>query len=230
MTVTDTTAGRIVAALLTRASSEDWPDIRPANLATDAGLSLVDLRKIAPTKSALLDLLVAHVDEQVMARAARELSPEDTDRDRLFDVVMMRFETLQPSRSAIKRIADTAGPQFGLVERLVKSQRWMLETAGLAADGTLGTVRTLGLSAVYADVFRVWLKDEDAGMAKTMARLDRQLRRSERLYRNMRDVGSLLGPLFRRRRRPSSDRRNGKGDGARNGSVASPDTPDTYQV
>ena len=37
-----------------------------------------------------------------------------------------------------------------------------------------------GSASTYASVFRVWLEDDDPGLAKTMAALDRRLRRGER--------------------------------------------------
>ena len=52
-------------------------------------------------------------------------------------------------------------------------------SAGISGEGGLGSVRVRGLLAVYARVFPVWLDDDDPGMARTMAALDRRLRRGE---------------------------------------------------
>ena len=57
---------------------------------------------------------------------------------------------------------------------------WMLEAAGIGTDGAGGSLRVTGLAAVYASVFRTWLEDDDPGHARTMAALDRRLRRGER--------------------------------------------------
>ena len=40
--------------------------------------------------------------------------------------------------------------------------------------------RAQGLALVWARVMRVWLDDEDPGLARTMAALDKRLREAER--------------------------------------------------
>ena len=41
-------------------------------------------------------------------------------------------------------------------------------------------MRVAGLGMIYASVFGIWLEDDDPGLARTMAALDRRLRRGER--------------------------------------------------
>jgi hypothetical protein len=55
----------------------------------------------------------------------------------------------------------------------------MLRAAGIGADGVEGALRATGLGALYASVYRTWLRDDDPGLAKTMAALDKRLRRGE---------------------------------------------------
>jgi hypothetical protein len=71
------------------------------------------------------------------------------------------------------------------VHALVGSSAWMLRAARIEPDGIDGRVRTAGLSAVYASAFRTWLDDDDPGLARTMAALDRRLRRGERTLRGI---------------------------------------------
>jgi len=84
----------------------------------------------------------------------------------------------------------------------------MLEAAGVSADGISGLIRVKGLAAVYASVFHTWLDDDDPGLAKTMARLDRRLRRAERTYSNLHElhaaVDRIAGMFSPRRRGPDS--------------------------
>ena len=61
----------------------------------------------------------------------------------------------------------------------------MLEAAGLAAGGARGVLRIKGLALVYLASLRVWLKDESADKARTMAALDKQLRRAESLMQRL---------------------------------------------
>ena len=77
---------------------------------------------------------------------------------------------------------------------------------------------------VYASVFGVWLEDDDPGLARTMAALDRRLRRGERTLRGVEQVGSALyrlateGPGFIRstmRGRAKPERRRPRETGPR---------------
>ena len=64
----------------------------------------------------------------------------------------------------------------------------MLRAADVSAEGLEGQLRATGLGAVYGSVFRTWLKDDDPGLARTMAALDRRLRRGEETLNSIDDV------------------------------------------
>ena len=64
----------------------------------------------------------------------------------------------------------------------------MLHTAGLGTEGVIGAARVAGLASVYACVFRTWLEDDEPGLARTMAALDRRLRRGEQALAMVDDV------------------------------------------
>jgi hypothetical protein len=65
--------------------------------------------------------------------------------------------------------------------RFMLSMSWMLEAAGISSAGLKGLLRTKGLAMVYLNTVRVWVRDETPDMSKTMAALDQNLRRAERV-------------------------------------------------
>ena len=69
----------------------------------------------------------------------------------------------------------------------MNSMRFMLEAAGIEAQGAAGAIKLQGLALAWARVVQVWLDDEEPALSKTMAELDRVLTR---------------GRAGRRRRRP----------------------------
>ena len=93
---------------------------------------------------------------------------------------MTRFDVLGPHKAALKSIHASGAADFALAGPYLSSQHWMLQAAGIGTDGATGALRVAGLGLAYASVFRVWLEDDDPGLAKTMAALDRRLRRGER--------------------------------------------------
>ena len=57
------------------------------------------------------------------------------------------------------------------------------------------------LALVYGETMRTWLTDDDPDLGRTMATLDRALRRGERGMRMMSDLCSLLPRLAESGRR-----------------------------
>jgi hypothetical protein len=81
----------------------------------------------------------------------------------------------------------------------------MLAAAGIESSGMQGDLRAQGLVVVMARTLRVWLEDEDPGLARTMATLDRELASGERMLNFLGDICRLVprfGPGWRARRRP----------------------------
>ena len=105
---------------------------------------------------------------------------------------MTRFDVLAPHKAALKSIHASGPADFALAGPFLSSQHWMLQAAGIATDGTTGALRVAGLGVTYASVFRTWLEDDDPGLARTMAALDRRLRRGERTLGGIEGVASAL--------------------------------------
>ena len=186
----------IYSAAMQVAARIGWRKTRLADIAEEAGLSLAGLHDRYDSKQALLDGLVRHIDRIVLKGAPQPNGEGSSPRDRLFDILMQRFDALKPYKDGIRAIArDAAG---GIAEilcggcRLLRSMRWMLEAAGIGTAGWLGGLRVKGLAVVFAATAQVWLRDDSEDMAKTMAALDRNLARAERF--------ATMRPPFGRRR------------------------------
>ena len=183
-----TAKGRIVAAALRLAAEKPWREVTLADIAASAGIPLPALRAETDSKSGVIALFTRMIDDQVLA-APRAKVARQSPRDALFDVIMARFDALQPHRSALRSIMARPSPvEPDQVKAFLGSQRWMLTAAGIGAEGLKGGVKTMGLASLYASVFRTWLDDDDPGMARTMASLDRRLRRSENTLSSIREA------------------------------------------
>ena len=64
----------------------------------------------------------------------------------------------------------------------------MLAGAGAQLNGASAALRVTGLAAIYAKVFGVWLGDDTPGLDRTMAALDRRLRKGEDWLVNLESV------------------------------------------
>ncbi len=203
-----TIKGRIVAAALRLAGECPWEEVTLVDIGEAAGVSLVDLRNAFNSKGEILAAFTRAVDDEVVVRAPKR-TQDQSSRDAIFEVVMSRFDILSPYRPALKSIAASWPTDAALLSAVLSSQAWMLRAAGVSPDGIDGPLRVGGLAALYVSVFRTWLEDDDPGLARTMAVLDRRLRRGERTLKSIDDAMSTLRGLVSAvssRRKPAQPR------------------------
>lgn len=174
-----TTRDRLLAAALDVAAKKAWGEVTLLDIAEGAGLQLTELRTELASKNDILAGLLRAVDDEVLKRTPKRSEGQEK-RDALFDIIMTRFDVLGPHKPALESIYASGAADFSLAAPYLASQHWMLQAAGIGTDGSIGALRVAGLALTYASVFRVWLEDDDAGLARTMAALDRRLRRGER--------------------------------------------------
>jgi hypothetical protein len=149
-------------------------------------------------EGAILAAFNRRIDRVVLEGISDDLADESV-KDRVFDVMMRRFDALAPYRDALKRMVPALrrdplalGALNGLA---LNSQRYMLESAGVDTEGPLGSVKLQGAVLVFARVLDTWLDDEDPGFAKTMAALDRELTRGGRILGGLSDACRLTAPF-----------------------------------
>jgi AcrR family transcriptional regulator len=174
---------KIIAALMELLAEERIEEIGFGAIARRAGLSLADCRAEFRSVLAVVSVHMKEVDRQVLAGGDADTA-EEPPRERLFDVLMRRLEVLAPHKAAIRSLARSAARDpalaFALNGLAVRSMQWMLTAADISAAGPKGILRAQGLALLYASVLRTWLDDEDPGLARTMAALDRGLARGAR--------------------------------------------------
>jgi len=175
---------RIVDAAMTLAAERRWREVTLRGIAEAAGVTLAQLHEAFRSKGAVVAALFDRIDAKVLGDEPEGAVDEPT-RERLLDVLMRRFEALGPYKKAIASIMRDGGghPMAALCggARLLRSMAWSLEAAGVGSAGPMGRLRVKGLSAIYASAFCVWLRDDSPDLGRTMAALDRGLRRAERL-------------------------------------------------
>ena len=197
---------KIVEAFLALLAVEPLERVDLRAVAKRAEISLAELRKEFGSTFEILSAFVRDTDEKVLAAG---LDPELTDapaRERLFDVLMQRIEILKPHREAIHSLFRSVrrNPPVALALNglSLRSAQWMLAAADIDSGGLQGCLRAQGLVMVMARTYRVWFDDDDPGLARTMAALDRELANGERAL-NLLDGLCRFVPRFgggRRRR------------------------------
>ncbi len=136
-------------------------------------------------------------------------------RERVLDVMMRRLDALQPYKAALREIADAARRDplmlAALNQLAINSWRYMLASADIDTEDELGMVRIQGAAIVFARTLETWFADEGEDMARTMARLDRELGTGERIMGRLQDLQRLAAP-FRGFIRAAMERGRGRFD------------------
>ncbi|GEO99797.1 TetR/AcrR family transcriptional regulator [Methylobacterium haplocladii] len=202
----------VVEALMRLAAEQPWNDIEIGDIAREAGISLAEFRDLFPSKGAVLGGLSRLIDTKVLEGDSSDLAEEPT-RERLFDVLMRRLDAMAPYKTALRRISYAMRgdvlSMLALNGVALNSHRFMLAAAGIDTEGPLGRLKLQGTVIAFARTVQVWLDDDDPAHARTMARLDKEIRQGERFMERAEDARRLTAPL-RAIGRSLMERRNGR--------------------
>src|SRR5262249_44572335 len=122
-------AGALRQALLDLVEERGWIDLSMADIAEHAGVSLADAHRAYRSKAAILVGLTKALDERLIG--GLDADPlEGSAKDRLFDLLMRRFDILKADRDAYRRLMKqlpaTPGEFAALLCRLRRSLSLML--------------------------------------------------------------------------------------------------------
>ena len=176
-------ADRIIDTALARIAQDGWRRLSLSAVASDAGLPILRVYRNFRSKQAILRGFLRRIDEVVLA----EPPPSEDDerpRDRLFDLLMRRFDALRPYRPALgvlrRELLGDPATALCVAASLMCSMRWMLEAADIATGGVRGALAVKLTGAAYIGAMQVWQHDDAPDLGQTMAALDGRLRRIER--------------------------------------------------
>ena len=174
----------ICEAALLLAAKHGWDAVTMDSIASEINISFGEVLSACPTKSWLTGLLIKRIDTAVM-HSLRQPDTSESVRNLLFDVLMMRFDVLQKNRIAytglIKDLMRNPDLLLCQAPHVMHAMTLVLIASGVGVNGLKGVACTQALVIVYWSVLRVWIKDESSDMTQTMAALDRDLARLERV-------------------------------------------------
>ena len=175
---------RIIDAAMSLAAHWRWREVTLSNIAVEAKLTFVQLYEIYRSKSEIVAALGDRVDRAVLAETGADVESEPV-HDQLLDLLMRRLDKLAPYKNGIASILrDTIcdpGTAIYASSDMLRRMAWCLEAVGIGSAGVAGRIRTKGLAAIYLSTLLVWLHDDSPDQGRTLAHLDKCLRRAERL-------------------------------------------------
>jgi len=178
---------QIIDAALKRAATHGWRNLTMVELSADTGLSLNQIHAVYRNKAQILQGYVHRLDHSVVD--GYEADESDTTRDRLFDLMMSRFDGMNDHKEAVKEIINQAANEPDTLITggygLLCSMRRMLRAASVSVDGCHGMMKVQALGLIFACTSRTWLDDESDDMSRTMAKLDKYLAQAERFEQGL---------------------------------------------
>jgi ubiquinone biosynthesis protein COQ9 len=182
MVVRRTKRERIIDSAFELAAEHRWNDISLSQISQKSRISLGEMFVEFSGRQSIVDAFLDRIDQETLA-AAEDVDSEIELRDRFLDLVMMRFEAMASYKAALRSITRdmSTRPEVAIrgVARVARLQRWLIDAVGAHTPGLRGAIKICGLTAIYLDAFSVWLNEDDVGVPRTMARLDRSLQRGE---------------------------------------------------
>jgi ubiquinone biosynthesis protein COQ9 len=187
---------KLADAALTCAADTPWGRVSLSDVCAASGQTLADCARYHVTKAHV----VAHLDVRIdQAMLSEHLNPDRSQsvRDRLFEILMSRFDTMEAAKvawvSILKAERSDGAARLARQARRVRAGAWALEAAGVTASNVKGMGRAIGLGRVLRLVEAVWVED-GPDLAKTMARLDQELRQGEDLLGQLETFKNFLSP------------------------------------
>lgn len=184
----------LLSMAMTQAEAVGWHRVTVADAAREAGLTLDKARARFPTRNRILSKLGLLADQAALV----DEGSTGTTRERLFDMLMRRFDVLQQYRGGVQSVlrALPLDPALALMlgAKTQASMAWMAQAAGLDTSGIAGSLRISGLVAVWLQALRAWDRDDSPDLSGTMVALDRALDRAASFGRYLGGNSPLHGP------------------------------------
>jgi AcrR family transcriptional regulator len=175
---------RLIDAALDLAGERPWRTVTLGDIAAAARTDLATLYQHFPSGTAIVAAVMDRTNSAMLG-AVDAAASEEPPHDRLLDALMCRLDALRPHKAAVRSmLRDLPADPLAVLciaPAFLNAMAWTLEAAGIGTAGIAGRVRVKGLAAIYLGALRVWFGDDSADQGKTMAFVDRRLRRAERL-------------------------------------------------
>lgn len=157
-----------------------WVNLTFHDIAGHMGITLVELHTYFPSKYDILKAIVSRIDHDTLKLVASDIETL-TPVDRMFDVLMARFEASKPYKPALRRMWHEGLKHPHLVAAYFplgfNSMIWILEAAGMHNPGLVGIIQVNAFGILYLKLVHTWMDDASEDMSKTMAEVDKNLKR-----------------------------------------------------
>ncbi len=119
------------------------------------------------------------IDRQVESNISANDLEDSSVKDKLFELIMLRFDELESFKKALKNIFLSAKKNPLLIsiisKNLLSSLDFYLEVSNSYQNSPTDIFKKNFLLLIYSLVFETWINDKTEDLSKTMSQLDKYL-------------------------------------------------------
>lgn len=170
---------KIVETALEILTQTPWDALTMEELAARLSITPIQLYTFFPTRCDLLKGIVQFIDDKMLV-LYREGKEDLSLQEKLFDIIMCRFEVMEAYKKPLKNIIltvwrDPISFPSGIFSGL-HSMNLILGAVGVPVEGLKGKLNIKILSFFYLYTLKFWFDDETQDMSKTLAHVDKGLK------------------------------------------------------
>ncbi len=169
----------ILPLALTHIEIYGWENFSYSRLSKESNIPLGDLTRLFPTKISILKAWGEKLDQGLLNAHATIQDESDHMRDRLFALIMARFDQLQEHKGLVKQLwaSKHLHPNTAIsgLSAFLHSSHRLLDVAGISTSGIKGLIKVQAFGILFLSLLPYWLDDESEDSAQLMYRLDQRL-------------------------------------------------------
>ena len=129
------------------------------------------------------------IDEQVIKEVDLNEYNQNSVKDNIFELIMIRFEMLSPYKKSLdillKQLKYEPKTLKKLTKKIFNSLDLFLEISNAKNNYVFDFLKLNIMFIIYGYTFKIWLEDDSKDMGKTMAEVDKWLSEAEGYAKNL---------------------------------------------
>lgn len=160
-----------------------WTNFKVKKLYEDCNFKKTKINDLFKKKSHVLNKFSEMIDQEVLNSVQLNELNENDVKDNLFELIMTRFEKLNPYKDTLKIILKDikTDPESlrTLYKKIFNSLDFYMELSNAKNFYFFDLIKSNIFFLIYSLVFRIWLEDNSKDMNSTMKELDKLLSTAE---------------------------------------------------
>ena len=160
-----------------------WNNFSLEKLAKKESIKIEDLNFFFKDETELIENFSEMIDEQVIKEVDLNEFNQNSVKDNIFELIMVRFEKLDPYKKSLDILLKELRYKPKILNKLTKkifnSLDLFLEISNAKSNYVFDFLKLNIMFIIYGYTFKIWLEDDSEDMSKTMAEVDKWLSEAE---------------------------------------------------